>query len=98
MRTTVFPPPSHAATTLPRTRAGDRRRLPEGGGARTARIRSGRGDPVITNAFRVDPWMIHEAHVDLDALPQTESLFALANGHVGMRGNLNEGEPHAMPG
>ena len=53
---------------------------------------------MITNAFRVDPWMIHEAHVDLDALPQTESLFALANGHVGMRGNLDEGEPHAMPG
>ena len=53
---------------------------------------------MISNAFRVDPWTVHEPHVDLDALPQTESLFALANGHVGMRGNLDEGEPHAMPG
>ncbi|MEJ2886738.1 glycoside hydrolase family 65 protein [Actinomycetospora aeridis] len=53
---------------------------------------------MISNPFRVDPWTVHEPHVDLDALPQTESLFALANGHVGMRGNLDEGEPHAMPG
>ncbi|HWC31301.1 MAG TPA: family 65 glycosyl hydrolase, partial [Dehalococcoidia bacterium] len=31
-------------------------------------------------------------------MPQTESIFALANGHIGLRGNLDEGEPHAMPG
>ncbi len=29
---------------------------------------------------------------------QTESLFALANGHIGLRGNLDEGEPHGIPG
>src|SRR5262249_33660810 len=27
-----------------------------------------------------------------------ESLFALSNGHVGLRGNLDEGEPHGLPG
>ncbi len=31
-------------------------------------------------------------------LAQTESLFALANGHIGWRGNLDEGEPHGLPG
>jgi len=29
---------------------------------------------------------------------QTESVFALANGHIGLRGNLDEGDPHALPG
>ena len=31
-------------------------------------------------------------------LAQTESVFALANGHVGMRANLDEGEPFGLPG
>ena len=33
------------------------------------------------------------AGLDLDMLAQTESLFALSNGHMGLRGNLDEGEP-----
>ena len=31
-------------------------------------------------------------------LAQTESVFALANGHLGWRGVLDEGEPHGLPG
>lgn len=31
-------------------------------------------------------------------LAQSESLFALANGNLGLRGNLDEGEPSAVPG
>ena len=31
-------------------------------------------------------------------IAQSESLFALANGHIGLRGNLDEGEPHGIPG
>ena len=31
-------------------------------------------------------------------LAQSESLFALSNGHIGWRGNLDEGEPHGLPG
>ena len=27
-----------------------------------------------------------------------ESVFALSNGHIGLRGNLDEGEPHGLPG
>src|SRR5204863_5599707 len=34
----------------------------------------------------------------LDLLGQTESIFALSNGHFGLRGNLDEGEPVALPG
>jgi alpha,alpha-trehalose phosphorylase len=48
--------------------------------------------------FDVDPWAVREASLDLDALPQTESVFALANGHIGLRGNLDEGEPFGIPG
>ncbi|MEO3781699.1 glycosyl hydrolase family 65 protein [Actinocorallia sp. B10E7] len=36
--------------------------------------------------------------MDLDRLAQTESVFALSNGHIGVRGNLDEGEPHGLPG
>src|SRR6185295_17899505 len=31
-------------------------------------------------------------------LAKTESMFALANGHIGLRGNLDEGEPFGLPG
>jgi len=49
-------------------------------------------------SFRVEPWSLHETELSLDILAQTESLFALSNGHIGLRGNLDEGEPHGLPG
>ena len=49
-------------------------------------------------AFTVEPWCIRESHLDLDVLPQTESVFALSNGHIGLRANLDEGEPFGIPG
>jgi alpha,alpha-trehalose phosphorylase len=49
-------------------------------------------------AFAVEPWCLRETALDLDLLAQTESVFALSNGHVGWRANLDEGEPHALPG
>ncbi|WP_412537835.1 glycosyl hydrolase family 65 protein [Longispora sp. K20-0274] len=48
--------------------------------------------------FRVEPWCLRETGLDLDVLAQSESVFALANGHLGWRGNLDEGEPHGLPG
>src|SRR5271167_135812 len=48
--------------------------------------------------FAVEPWAVHETDLDLDRLAQTESVFALANGHIGLRGNLDEGEPCGLPG
>ncbi len=50
------------------------------------------------DAFTVEPWNLRETHLDLDLLAQTESVFALANGHLGWRANLDEGEPHGLPG
>ena len=46
----------------------------------------------------VEAWKIHERELNLDVLAQTESLFALSNGHIGLRGNLDEGEPCGLPG
>ncbi|MBA2240608.1 MAG: glycoside hydrolase family 65 protein, partial [Solirubrobacterales bacterium] len=48
--------------------------------------------------FSLDEWSLCERELRLDALARTESLFALSNGHVGLRGNLDEGEPHIVPG
>lgn len=46
----------------------------------------------------IEPWTITEPELHLDLLGQTETIFALSNGHIGLRGNLDEGEPHRMPG
>ncbi len=48
--------------------------------------------------FLVEPWTVRENELRIDRLPQTESVFALSNGHLGLRGNLDEGEPHGIPG
>jgi alpha,alpha-trehalose phosphorylase len=49
-------------------------------------------------AFPAEPWSLRETELDMRCLAQAESLFALSNGHLGWRGNLDEGEPHGMPG
>jgi len=48
--------------------------------------------------FAVEPWSLPERELRLDLLAQTESIFALSNGHIGLRGNLDEGEPIGSPG
>jgi len=54
---------------------------------------------MITNApYGVEPWCLTEKELHLPLLAQSESVFALSNGHIGMRGNLDEGEPHGLPG
>src|SRR6184192_4288451 len=54
---------------------------------------------MITNeCFDCEPWTIHETRLELDLLGQTESIFALSNGHIGWRANLDEGEPHVTAG
>jgi alpha,alpha-trehalose phosphorylase len=50
------------------------------------------------DVFAVEPWAIPERELHLELLGQTESIFALSNGHIGLRGNLDEGEPSALPG
>src|SRR5882757_4012579 len=49
-------------------------------------------------AFTVDPWSLTEQALDLNVMAQAESVFALSNGHIGLRANLDEGEPHGLPG
>ncbi len=48
--------------------------------------------------FPIEPWQVRETSLQVDRLAQTESLFALSNGHIGLRGNLDEGEPYGLPG
>jgi alpha,alpha-trehalose phosphorylase len=54
---------------------------------------------VIENEpYGVEPWCLTEGSLDLKLIAQSESVFALSNGHIGLRGNLDEGEPHGLPG
>jgi len=46
--------------------------------------------------FPAEPWRLVEAKFSAEDLGVTESLFAVANGYLGMRGNVEEGrESHA---
>ncbi|MGO9753779.1 MAG: glycoside hydrolase family 65 protein [Solirubrobacteraceae bacterium] len=49
-------------------------------------------------AFAVEPWALRETELSLDVLAQSESVLALGNGHIGLRANLDEGEPNGLPG
>jgi alpha,alpha-trehalose phosphorylase len=48
--------------------------------------------------FAIEPWAVRERELHLDLLAQSESVFALSNGHIGLRANLEEGEPNGAPG
>jgi alpha,alpha-trehalose phosphorylase len=50
------------------------------------------------SALTVEPWRLRETELDLGLMARSESLFALSNGLIGVRGNLDEGEPHVLPG
>ncbi|MEN2740397.1 glycosyl hydrolase family 65 protein [Microbacterium sp. X-17] len=41
--------------------------------------------------FPVDPWRLIETSMDLDDVGVTETLFAVGNGYLGLRGNFPEG-------
>jgi alpha,alpha-trehalose phosphorylase len=53
---------------------------------------------ISDDSFPIEPWHIRESKLNLNLIAQSESLFALSNGHIGLRGNLDEGEPHGIPG
>jgi alpha,alpha-trehalose phosphorylase len=50
------------------------------------------------HCFTCEEWAVPETALDLSVLAHSESIFALSNGHIGLRGNLDEGEPHGIPG
>lgn len=45
--------------------------------------------------FPVDPWRLTEAFFDADDLGRTETMFAVGNGYLGLRGNHEEGDADA---
>jgi alpha,alpha-trehalose phosphorylase len=54
-----------------------------------------RGEPLIPPKHIYPPheWKFIETRFHPDFLPETETLFALGNGYLGLRGNLDEGAP-----
>lgn len=48
--------------------------------------------------FDIDEWSIGADGIDLESLAHEESVFGLSNGHVGWRGNLDEGDPRGVAG
>ena len=48
--------------------------------------------------FTLRAWEVCETELDLSVLAHSESILALSNGHIGLRANLEEGEPHGLPG
>ena len=48
--------------------------------------------------FPIEPWALTEIGLDHASLGVNESVFTLANGHIGMRGSFEEGEPVVVPG
>ncbi|MDQ0382291.1 glycoside hydrolase family 65 protein [Amycolatopsis thermophila] len=52
----------------------------------------------ITRGYECAPWELRWRGLAVDQLQRTESTFALSNGHIGLRGTLEEGEPRGLPG
>ncbi|GGK67615.1 glycoside hydrolase family 65 protein [Ornithinimicrobium pekingense] len=48
-------------------------------------------DPLDRSRFPVDPWRLVERGYDGRDLGLTETLFSVANGYLGLRGNVEEG-------
>ena len=48
--------------------------------------------------FDIDEWSIGADGIDVENLAHEESVFGLSNGHVGWRGNLDEGDPRGVAG
>lgn len=55
-------------------------------------------DPIDRLRFPAEPWSLVETEPDPDDLGRTETLFAVGNGYLGMRGNPEEGRPSASHG
>ena len=81
-----------------RPRGRRRPRRPARGAARARRGRRRRRPLRAPLSFDVEPWSVTEDGLDLESLARSESVFALSNGHIGLRGNLDEGEPFGLPG
>src|SRR6201996_9241330 len=61
------------------------------------RTSGGAGQVIENEPYGAEPWRLSEASLDPDLIAQSESVFALSNGNIGLRGNLDEGDPHGLP-
>jgi alpha,alpha-trehalose phosphorylase len=50
-----------------------------------------------TGDYPVEPWRLVERAYNPEFAEQTETLFALSNGYLGIRGSFEEGEPSYQP-
>jgi len=48
-------------------------------------------DPLDRHAFPLDPWRLAQRRFDGEHLGRDETIFAVGNGYLGMRGNVEEG-------
>ncbi|HSP75025.1 MAG TPA: glycoside hydrolase family 65 protein, partial [Cryobacterium sp.] len=48
-------------------------------------------DPLDRNRFPIDEWALVEKDFSGDDMGRTETLFAVGNGYLGLRGNVDEG-------
>jgi alpha,alpha-trehalose phosphorylase len=51
---------------------------------------TGVGEPP---SYPIEGWHVRETDFALESLPQSETIFSLSNGYLGLRGNLEEGAP-----
>ena len=49
------------------------------------------GDFLDRTRFPIDPWRLSETRYSADDLGTTETIFAVGNGYLGLRGNVEEG-------
>lgn len=55
-------------------------------------------DPLDRTRFPLDEWRLVEAELSESDIGTTETLFAVGNGYIGMRGNPEEGRPAYVHG
>ena len=59
-----------------------------------------RHEPVLPSEdiYPIDDWRLIESRLSLQKIAQTETIFATANGYLGMRGAFEEGGPAGQHG
>ncbi|BDZ54738.1 glycoside hydrolase family 65 protein [Agromyces marinus] len=55
-------------------------------------------DPLNRTRFPLDEWALVETEFGVDDMGRTETLFAVGNGYLGLRGNVEEGRDGHMHG
>ncbi len=66
--------------------------------AALTRVRDARAAPALGNAMPIDPWRLVSRRFSLESTAEAETLFAIANGYMGIRGTHEEGLPSNDPG